>query len=445
MANYSAIINGGTTGTTLTQQVFVSGVTANPFSPQFYNFELFNADIILFNMNGINGGGTIDLEFGLYQKIGGTFTQVALSTINTPTVQLQYSGQIAEFVIHIVTNSPSTSYNLSYDLAGGLSTPLASTEIESGSEISITLTRDQSFGCEQPVGYKIIDGVLPDGLTMETNGFITGTPTELDCQADMNGEASFSFFKQQDDGSWIATTRDYPITVRASLIKPNGDLDDDATDDRSFLICVQNNWDSDKAAWRIQQPDFEKEVFTLEQPYLAFPPVADSVPEPDIKVDTLPQTMCDLTTLPPETLELFDIVDNNLIPKGLEVPGYDLSAKLLSQCMPCPEPDTEIKLQTIPSSMCSIKNATVEDVACVKVLYKDVTLNSGQGLYNDMLNKNICKNILTVPDNTPVIPNTVCDDEPIVLHSNCTPCSPLVADVFSKLLILDKNDGGCCR
>lgn len=366
--------NPSTTIRQLQSEVEYSGTIANAFTGAFFKFELIEFETIFFDMfiqpNTVNG---INVAFTLYRKDGLTFTNLGTSISDEFNNSFEYSASPGEYYICITTDF-SVNYTLSAEFTDFPFVSIADAGAYGGAYMPPFEFAQPTAFCESAVYYEIIEGELPKGIELQSDGVISGVPIEQDCE-DLAADQPPSFTWFEDDvetNTRTATGLKYRIVIRAALV--------DAPEtyaDREFFVCVHNNWDYDRDAFIDSIPNFETPVFEVkgEESWNDAPvePVLPDEQLTPIQNDDL-CTPCD-TEVPtqltieeiveltkqvyiaPEYSDLVKINDEGLCevcPVEDTVDPLALEAIDVSFCEPCPDPTVLTSLHDIPVSMCPI-------------------------------------------------------------------------------------------
>ena len=351
--------NPSTTITTLQSESVYSGTIVNAFTGAFFKFEMIEFETVFFDLfiqpNTTNG---INVAFTLYRKVGTNYVNLGTSISDEFNNNFEYSAAPGEYYICITTDF-SVNYTLSAEFTDFPYVSIADADAYGGAYMPPFEFAQPTAFCDSPVFYEIIEGELPKGLILQSDGVISGIPGEQDCEDEnTDREPSFTWWEEGESGTRKATGSNHRVVIRAALV--------DAPEtfaDREFFICVHNNWDYDRDAFIESIPNFETPVFEVEgeeswNEVAAEPPLPEQ-PLTDIKTDTL----CDpCPTETPKPLTLEEIKE--LTKQVYIAPEYQGLVTINDEglCEVCPvdeEPDP-LALETIDVDLCDIFPEPVE-------------------------------------------------------------------------------------
>lgn len=404
----SSFDNPATTIRQLQSEVEFSGSILNQFSGAFFKFELLEFETIFFNLaiqpNTING---INVAFTLYRKDGSTFTNLGTSISDEFNNNFEYSATPGEYYICITTDF-SISYILDAIFTDFPFVSIANGVARGGEYMPpFEFAQPTSF-CDSPVFYQIIEGALPNGLTLETDGVISGIPTEQDCEEFATDQPpSFTWF-EDDESTEVrkSTGLNYRVVIRAALIDAPSTFAD-----REFFICVHNNWDLDRESFRDSIPNLETPVFEVKGEESWFD-VEAAAPTPISHISELPKTLCPIKVNTVDSLTLTEIqeltkqvyiapeyndlvfINSDGICEVCEIPDttteFTIESIDISYCDPCPENVFISELQVIPESMCPICIETIDIADPVDNYVPGISQICYPDLLNRMMNNKVC-------------------------------------------------------
>lgn len=335
------------------------GSLPSPFIAKYYKFDLAFNQTVFFTLDIVpHTTAPINVVFTLYRKeTNGDYTNLGASLSNLGHNNFSYSAQQDSYYICITTD-----FSVDYTLVGSFtvfnSIVNMQAEANHGSTGAATIKPKVAF-CNSVVIYEIIDGVLPPGLTFGGGGYIYGTPTELDCVSDENTPPSYALSQADDDGATRSLTVDFPFTVRAKLQEEHSTFAD-----RSFKICVHNNWSDDEAYFLGQRDNWIHDI-KVEEGNEAWALIPDiEHPTPMLKLES---DCPDMEPLPTPPVLLTEMEINELCPNVLILPEFqnDPLVPIIppEACEPCKEPDDEtaFEFQEI-ESICPIKTGSKESL-----------------------------------------------------------------------------------
>ncbi len=119
-------------------------------------------------------------------------------------------------------------------------------QLDNGTILTAQLTKtnppQHDLNCGLPINYYLIDGILPDGITLAKNGLLSGIIDCIDCNKSIEKFVpSSSWYGQQAvTGDWYSWGRQWRFKARIEL----GDHKN-IFDERWFCIRVYKNWSVD--------------------------------------------------------------------------------------------------------------------------------------------------------------------------------------------------------
>lgn len=172
----------------------------------------------------------------------------------------------------------------------------------------------------------------------------------------------------QGDGNYWPTGVEWEFTVRAAF-----DEDKSQFKDRTFTICISNNWDTDKAAFENAEDDFESDVF-IEEELLNAESIED-LAEIEVFTDN---------ELIPEQPDNFDGIIEAALSQVVEVIVEEPEL-----CMPCVVIELP-RIRPIETGLC-VCTTEVEEVEIVEPeLVKGIENNCASEFLNSMLTEMAC-------------------------------------------------------
>lgn len=418
-----------------------NGSIQNQFVGAFFKFDIIGFETVFFELRlQPNTTNAINVEFKLFRRIGETFLNLGASISDDFVNTFEYSAEPGEYFI-CITSFHSINFSLISDFTDVSFPILGEMNAYSGEETFEFEFARETFDCNSPVFYQIIEGELPTGLTLRSDGIISGVPIEQDCEEyNKNEPPSFTWFKETVEGNSESTSRDYKVIIRAALI------DSPSTyDDREFLICVHNNWNNDKESFQNSTSNFEQDVFEIEGKESWFD-VKPIEPSPTQGLDILIDDKCNPCNIEHnENITLEEIKQlcenipiqinnefNNLIEldndglcvvkPNIENDDFNLVEKIDEVCTPCEEPIiSEILLDKIPNSLCKIEEIVLESKK-ESPFTKGIANICYPELLNRMFNDKVCDDYHSCDSKTPIykqiddengdiLPKTLCNKD----------------------------------
>lgn len=242
--------------------VTYTGQLTNQFDIDYFDYEMAEQETVTFTIaitpettNSIN----VELrlygrdEFGNIQELGQAFLTEFNNTFT-------YDGVPGQYWFCLGTDF-TISYSMTIDYTNYPYTLFPSFDAYAGSYMPVTDFAPGIRFCSEPVAFKIVDGVLPPGLTLSDSGQIYGVIEELDCYPPFKDDPpSWIKYMETEDGN-IPITMDFPITVRAFFVNdPTGFYTD-----RQFTICVSNDWTPQRDAFNSTKDNMEQEIYALKE------------------------------------------------------------------------------------------------------------------------------------------------------------------------------------
>lgn len=142
----------------------------------------------------------------------------------------------AQHVIESVVNSNAMKNNVRLDGFTGSSLAPANTDISYTATLAV-----QTEGVNVTT-YKVVSGKLPAGLTLSTDGTISGSPAE---------SGYFKFTVEMSGDNWITKTADFDITVADSITMDGVSAFVLNEDNEAQVACVLNPEDYDELVYSV--------------------------------------------------------------------------------------------------------------------------------------------------------------------------------------------------
>jgi hypothetical protein len=228
------------------------GTVASAFEGDYYKFEMFENETMTFNVAPRpNTPSPINMELTLYRKDGAAYTELGTSFITQNINQFIYDGVPGEYYFCLTTDY-DIDYTLSVEFTDYPFSVLGEFIGGFGSTLEEFEFAKKATSCDSPVFYTLESGELPVGMELLANGTVQGIPLEQDCYCTEDEPPTFTWYEEDEEtGLMKPITKDYVFTVRAAL------LDAPATfSDRTFKICVHNNWSADRDNFIEQSANF---------------------------------------------------------------------------------------------------------------------------------------------------------------------------------------------
>lgn len=245
---------------------------------------------VFFNIRVLGNPSSIAITITVYYK--NNMRVFGTTNITQPNTNASFSITAGEYYVCI--RSQVLPYNIIFTPTfisySNTATFVPNSYIGMYSAGELTVQKRETV-CNRPLLYTIIEGSLPDGLTMLENGYVTGILPMMDCDP-YNDElpASGSWYHQLSDSEYVTNWgRAYRFKVHLTL------YDDRTKEDEAwFYISIVNNYDKNKA--------IIDEYEVLEDEYLA-------TFEEKVKLTTL--RLCPPCEIQEEVLSDEDIIRNN--------------------------------------------------------------------------------------------------------------------------------------
>ncbi len=397
-----------------------TGDILSAFDADYYKYEMYENETMTFVIRIFpRDVRPIDAELTLYRITGGVLQELGTSSLQQPYNTFTYDGTPGNYRFCLTCTTP-IDYELSVAFTDYPFTLFPQVDNYYGSYMPPFNFDKPAYQCDSTVYYELISGVLPDGLYISSSGFIFGIPTELDCQTLDDDLPSFTYFEESpDDGerARISTSYDFPCRIRAALVE------DPATfSDRDFIICVRNNWDMDRDAFKKNLPNLEVKRYTnvevrgddyrerLPKPEpddeLCAPCVDDIIE--NIELSEIDKAkLCDVIQINPEFAGLIEINNGVCVPCENDVVVADptklFKIEQTDACFVCEEPVEIVGLSDIPETLCPIKQEK-SIIPQVSELFEGVPDDCLTDLVYRMSNEKVCDGPIYCPERSPIYP-----------------------------------------
>ena len=254
---------------------------------------------------------TVSITVTAFQKIGSAFIDLGAVTFNDLIVNFTKDFDVGEYYICIRSNQSYTATVVGL-FSGFNPTATFSPNGYAGETLRVTLENVAPTNpCSEPLFYEIVEGVLPEGVFMNSLGRLYGTLPNLDCLDDAPKFSPSQNWSYPDpDGTMHPWGRQWRFRVRVSIADQ-----EDSFKDEWFCVAVHNNW------------DFDRDNFVKNAPFKQIRDIV-IVDEP-VK---LPKTVCMVPCVTP--------IESVFVPQPLVTP----------ECPVCEDVDvvTDITLIKIP-------------------------------------------------------------------------------------------------
>ena len=207
-----------------------------------YKFTMSENETISFNVdiqqsNGSNPNATLKLYRVEHND---DITDLGISYLYNFYNSFEYDGIVGNYFL-CLENLYESTYELSASFTDyeGILMPIAIAYTGEGGDSIDELPLEPI--CHEEIGYEMIDGELPTGLTFYSNGNIWGIAEEQDCDSRSDEAPSWNWkeYQHESEGCW-PTFKEYYFRVSAYFMDHPY-----IKTDREFKICVHNNWDLD--------------------------------------------------------------------------------------------------------------------------------------------------------------------------------------------------------
>jgi hypothetical protein len=396
-----------------------SGTVLNSNDADYYRYEMFENETMTFEIRVFPRTlQPINMQLKLYKVVGATLIELGTSFINQFYNQFDYDGNPGEYRFCLLTDFP-VDYDMQVQFTDYPFTLFPQLEMYHGAYMPPFEFAKKASTCDSAVFYQLIGGELPPGLYFSSSGYISGIPGELDCVTPPNYEPSFTFFEsspENGDFARISTSYDWEITVRAALV------DSPATyADRSFKICIRNNWDYDRDAYMAGLPNFERKKYTevkvvggpLNPEQEVDPLSIDNCPcpEPEPLPELTPleiEELCAVCQINEEFAGLVQINNGSCVVCEEPEPEGPIQLSEIEQpivCVPCEEPQVVEGLQPISAVPCPCDVETVAiEAEVTRTLYEGTPDFCLDNFISDMFGNKVCDGPITCPVRLPIYP-----------------------------------------
>lgn len=434
---YSNLIDPETEITYLVPNQIYTGTILNAFDADYYKYEMFETETMTYNIRVFpQTSDPIDMELRLYKVIGVDLTLVATATLTQFYNTFDFDGSPGEYRF-CLTSANHVNYELEVEFTDYPFTLFGDADAYSGEYMPEFDFYQPGAQCDGEVFYTIVEGNLPAGLEFLPAGIIRGTPEELDCETPADYTPSFNFDESAEEygeNARISTSYDFPILVRAALVD-----DPSVFIDRTFLICIRNNWDYDRDAYLDALTNFEQKVYLTEQP------VGDPIPQ-QAADDESDCPVCDEPTVDTVTPVLTDIERDALCsqcviaeehsglvainngscevcddePEDIVTLPQVEDVEIDGLCTPCDVPVEETGLRPIVLPLCCAQPDEEEDEDTLPELTEGVPNFCLTNFITAMRNEKVCSGPLTCDSKDPVYPVIDVTDTGITIESHCS-------------------------
>ena len=435
-----AELQGGVATRTLQNDFPLTGTISNQFEGAFFKFKMIEFETVFFTLLiQPNTTAAINVTFTLFRKDGTVYTNLGTSLSDEFFNQFEYSATPGEYYI-CMGSTASVDYTITAEFTQFPFVAINDGDAYHGAYMPpFDFAQPESF-CASEVFYEIIEGELPQGLTLQSDGIIFGVPIEQDCEVkSTDSPPSFTWWEDDSEtGSRKATSLNYRIVIRAALVDSP-----ETYDDREFFICVHNNWDNDRAAFIDSIPNFETPVFEIRgaEPWNT-PTPEPELPESETRLSEIETSLCpcEPEEVKPLTLEEIQELSKQvyIAPEfqGLvsidesgmcvvcdveEEPTFQLQSIEVELCQPCAEPIVIEGLSPIPETMCPICVETIEIEVQEDPFVPGIPLICYPELLNRMMNSKVCLDYHRCGPTTAIykeriisgdsLPKSMCDED----------------------------------
>lgn len=373
----------------------------------FYRFAIAFNQTITFNLTiSPNTTAPINVVFTIYYKDATTGNYINLGSLESDTTRNVFNYNATDQTYYIcITTTFDIDYTLSVDFIQYNAVINLECDARHGSVAPFEF-KQPLRACDSPVAFEMVGGVLPIGLSFGTDGQITGTPVELDCQTGEDIPPSYMLFDRETNDSIPV---EFIIDVRVYLLQAP-----ETEAFRSFKVCVYNNWTVDE--------DFVNSIRDVwEDPHVvevgneSWQPVIDN----GIIPDHLPAVnqQCPVKDSTPvkefTELEIIKLREQVIILPDTNLKGIDGSLcddcddvstsnvnefeAISDVCEPCPIVPVFTELLPIPPTECTTKTVTVSETLPIELsvpkyaeLVNDIPTNRILYIQQDMETNKFC-------------------------------------------------------
>lgn len=229
-----------------------AGNIPNAFEGDYYKFDMFTNETMTFVISCVpQTPAPINMQLKLYRKIGTVYTLLGTSFITQSINNFGYDGVPGEYYICLTTDY-DINYVMEVQFTSYPFSVLGEMRGYHGARVLSFEFAKKATSCDSPVFYVLESGELPVGMQLFANGAVRGVPLEQDCYTDDSVEPTFTWYETDEEGNTKPKTKEYVFTVRAALLDSPGTYAD-----KTFKICVHNNWSVDRDNFIEQSANFE--------------------------------------------------------------------------------------------------------------------------------------------------------------------------------------------
>lgn len=309
--------------------------------------DLQNNDTLRFNLS-LNNTSTINVLVSIYKLNLNTNTFSLIGSITTNDVFTSFTKALlqGEYVICIYAkNTASYTGTIQAIFSNFIPQARLSCNFYYGFNVLSNLTKPIiTSPCTHPLYYELVDGVLPEGITLLSTGILQGILPNLDCMPSNNDlSPSSNWFNQLQSGISYPWGRAWRFKIRVSILGQP-----DIFKEQWLSIRVYNNYD-------LENKNF-KSLLPLQNYY-------DIVIEQENDIIKLPDTLCETCNI----IDNITVIDNN---------------------------DTEILYPITDISYIKLPNQLL-NIIDVMSWYNNTNLNEYLIQYNDLETKNFINKLKT--------------------------------------------------
>lgn len=147
----------------------------------------------------------------------GTIPGLTLSPQGALTGVPTHEGSHSVTVVATDSNGNRITRDVVIEVAAASAPPVITTDSLPGATVDEPFSGQLDANGLQPISYTVTSGALPAGLTLSTQGSLTGTPTEA-------GEFTFTITATNADG---VDSVSYILTVASATVAPTPETEDD--------------------------------------------------------------------------------------------------------------------------------------------------------------------------------------------------------------------------
>jgi hypothetical protein len=394
----------------ITNNGYYTGTITNFYDRKYYKFISVTSETMTVTLE--NTGTIFNGEITFYKKIDEeTLETVGKIYVYDPYIVSSIEIDPGEYLFCIISKVP-VSYRIKLQFTYINAILLPKIECFTGDNCSMQFAYPTKE-CDAPIFYEIIEGFLPNNLVLRANGIIEGMIEEQDCTPILKQPPSFTWYNDIDENeeAW-PTTLNYPFKVRAAMVN-----DHSIYADRSFKICVHNNWHIDKQEYLDSLPNFEHIVYTDDpdkvfetyefEPDLAQYDFCKCEPKVKLELKEITEDKYNALCACPDTSLKLNVMTEEEF-NNLCEPCVDNSNDYLPVFIECPEIkcEPEIVLNTdnpIDFCPCDTPEVIAEVIDNGMELIEDVPEFCLDEFINRMKNVKICKELITCDIKSPII------------------------------------------